>query len=84
MPFEGVFVLCFFVGAPASSLTASRAFFRLRVLFPLLTEGPGVLPAEPKYESIGSSPDMDERGPMPVVVFGGNTKTRFGASDASR
>ena len=70
---SGAFVLGFFVGAhEASQSDASRAFFRLRDLFSLLPDGPAVLPAELKYDSIGSSPDMDERGPM-VPGGGGHT-----------
>ena len=75
---EGAFVLCFFVGAHSPLLPdASRAFFRLRDLFSLLPDGPAVLPPEPKYDSMGSSPDIDGRGPM---AFGGQ-RMRFSASD---
>ena len=77
---SGAFILGFFVGAHEASLSdASRAFFRLRDLFSLLTDGPAVLPPELKYDSIGSSPDMDEREPM-VFGGGGHAKTRFGVS----
>jgi hypothetical protein len=81
----GTFILGLFVGAHSASLSdASRTFFRLRDLFSLLPDGPAVLAAEPKYDSIGSSPDMDERGAM--VFGGGHAKTRLGVRfiDASR
>ena len=59
---DGCVVRCFFVcvwfasSAPAPVL---RFFLDPFSLFDMV-------PTEPKYESIGSSPDMDERGPMEV------------------
>ena len=72
---EGAFVLCFFVADHSALLPdALRRFFRLRDLFSLLPDGPAVLPAELKYDSMGSSPVMDVRG---LIA----TRTRFGAID---
>jgi hypothetical protein len=63
VPLEDCPVLCFFVcvrfalasSAPAPLLRFMDPFFLFRVS-----------PAELKYEFIGSSPDMDGRGPMKV------------------
>lgn len=59
----GCVVRCFFVCVRfASSASGPAPVLRFLVPFTLFD----MAPTEPKYESIGSSPDMDERGPMEV------------------
>jgi hypothetical protein len=55
-------VRCFFVCVPFASSAPAPV---LRFLDPPLSLF-DMAPTEPKYESIGTSPDMDERGPMEV------------------
>jgi hypothetical protein len=57
---DGCVVRCFFVCVQFASSTPAPVV--LRFLDPLSLFD--TAPTEPKYESIGSSPDMDERGPM--------------------
>jgi len=58
---EGSVVRCFFVSVRFVSSAPALRFLDPFSLFDMA-------PTEPKYESIGSSPEMDERGPMECTV----------------
>ena len=59
---DGCVVRCFFVVCVRFASPAPAPVLRFLDPSSLFD----MVPTEPKYESIGSSPDMDERGPMEV------------------